>query len=514
MAGFCVIVGCMTTRRLLPLFFAIIVLFGILPWGVAQDDPAIAITAEDANRLGIATLLVQHTNTIVDIGFTPRGTAFYSAGFDSQYCVWNVDTRRDTLGELYFCATDYLAGASGVAWSLDEKRVAITGDNGTSIRIYRVYRPLPTDEWDVPEVTILATNNAVVLSLQFTTHHLLAFDTNDMFTLYDVRDGNVINQFEGIDATVSVDGSRIALTNFDGDIVLIDANSGDELDTLPVENVLEVAFSADNRWLATSTSDSTQLWSMTDDGYGRRINVDAAPQYLDFTPDNQYLVTWEDEAVRLWALSNGRLVGEMPEHDGGVSAAEFTPDTTRAITIDNFGNGRIWRINEDGSAERLLLLRDKIDRIYIAPDSVSVIVARIDFFARFYDIQRAQLRGQYTMPPDSAMSPDWTLMATIDNNIITWHTLPNDPRELAFPPIAITRDAINIRQTPNTDFARIATIPANTPVFALGRLEDNQWLRVVLPDGTRGWTFVSGSLALQGDVGQLPLIQPEATTIE
>lgn len=471
----------------------------------AQSDPPAPITAEDSGRVEILTLLVQHTDTVTKIGFTPHGSAFYSAGFDGQFCVWNGDPARDALGELYFCVTDYIAGANTFAWSLDEKRIAITGDNGTSVRLFSVTRPRSEDEWNIPDLTIFSPTQSVVLTMQFTSGGLLASDTNDTFSFYDVRSGDLIRKFEGIEAVVSPDGAQVALLDFDGRVIVIDGQSGEIIEILDTTGTYTVVFSPDNTRLATVGADGTQWWQHGTNGYTRQAQIDQQPQQINFSPDSQFVVTWEDESVQLWDLDGG-LAGELPEHAGGVSSAQFTADMTRAVTIDSVGSGRIWRINEDGSAERLLLMRDEVDRAYLSPDSTSAIMGRIEFFARFYDIQRGQLRGQYTMPPDSEISPDWTLMATVTNNIITWHALPNDPRPLAFPPIAVARDAINIRQTPSTEFARIATIPAADPIFAIGRTEDNQWLQVVLPDGTVGWTFISTSVALQGAVADLPIV--------
>ncbi|PJF43977.1 MAG: hypothetical protein CUN55_06315 [Phototrophicales bacterium] len=519
MAGFCVMITMiglraiglkMKTKKRHSLFLSIVIFASMLSgWVFAQEDTPTPITAEDSTRLQTLTLLVQHTNTVAKIGFTPHGTAFYSAGFDGQYCVWNLNTQRDPLGTLYFCVADYLVGANSVAWSLDEKHLAITGNNGTSIRIFRVHAALPSDEWNIPIFTIPSPNQSVILSLFFTPNFLVAHDTNDIFTFYDAQNGTLVRKFEGIEATISPDGKRLALLDFSGRVILIDGLSAEVIDILPVDNVSLVAFSSDNRWIATADQNGIQWWEYTRQQYELFKELDRQVQYIAFSPDDRFIVTWEAKSVFLWERNSGTLAGEMPDHSGGINSVQFTPDMSRAVTLDSAGNGRIWRINESGEVERLLLMRDRVDRIYLSPDSVSAIAARIEFFARFYDIQRGQLRGQYTMPPDSEMSPDWTLMAIITNNVIALHGLPNDPRPLAFPPIAIAETAVNVRQTPSTEFARIAIIPENEPVFGTARTEDNQWIHVILEDGTQGWVFVSGNLRLNTPLENLPVMQIE-----
>ena len=124
-------------------------------------------------------------------------------------------------------------------------------------------------------------------------------------------------------------------------------------------------------------------------------------------------------------------------------------------------------------------------------------------------MQRGQLRGRYEMPPGSEISPDWSIIAIRNNNIVTWHSLQTDARSYANEPLAITTAAINIRETPSTELARIGTVAASQPLFAIARTEDNFWIQLVLPDGTLGWTFISSALRMQQPIESLPVFVPE-----
>lgn len=484
----------------------ILLLWQVPPHAWGQDEAPIRITAEDSSNLAIQTLLVQHHANIIEMGFSPQGTAFITGGLDNQFCVWNAEAQREAPGTLLFCTSNYIPGVTTHAWSPDEKRIAITRADGLTIDIHRVFRGLPPEEWPTTiDLSIQHNPEAPILSVQMLDGVVLVFDIYDVFTLYDVRNGDIIATFEGIEVALHPERAQFALLTLDDSLLLIDARTGTIINSLSASGIDHLVFSASGDWLAT-WGDTSDLWRLSAERIER---VRLGPAVVDdayFSPQDRYFVTWEGEEIRLWDTESGSLVSSIGEQEGGVLDAQFSTDMTRAVTIDSGGTGRIWDIAPDGSVERRLLLRDRMDRAYLSPDSTSLIVARIEFFARFYDVQRGQLRGRYDMPPGSEISPDWSIIAIRTNNIVSWHSLTNDPRTYAFEPFATAVDALNIRETPSTDRARIAVVLANSPVFATGRAPDNYWMQIVLADGTVGWTYNSSALRLNRPVESLPLI--------
>jgi len=65
--------------------------------------------------------------------------------------------------------------------------------------------------------------------------------------------------------------------------------------------------------------------------------------------------------------------------------------------------------------------------------------------------------------------------------------------------------SMNIRSGPSTDDALIGVLDAGDTVTANGRLGDNSWLRVTLPDGGTGWLFAS-LVRASGDINTLDIV--------
>jgi Tol biopolymer transport system component/uncharacterized protein YraI len=74
------------------------------------------------------------------------------------------------------------------------------------------------------------------------------------------------------------------------------------------------------------------------------------------------------------------------------------------------------------------------------------------------------------------------------------------------PPKVTSKQLVNVRQGPGTNFSVAAQMPANTNTVALGKNEDGTWLQVAYPDASRpGWvsaTFVT----VTGSIDKLPVI--------
>ena len=66
----------------------------------------------------------------------------------------------------------------------------------------------------------------------------------------------------------------------------------------------------------------------------------------------------------------------------------------------------------------------------------------------------------------------------------------------------------NVRATPSTDAEIIGQLIIGETVKATGRLADNPWLRIVLPEGGSGWVF-SGAVTISGDLTILPEVTPD-----
>lgn len=72
---------------------------------------------------------------------------------------------------------------------------------------------------------------------------------------------------------------------------------------------------------------------------------------------------------------------------------------------------------------------------------------------------------------------------------------------------------LNVRIRPSVDAPIVTLLTDQQTVPALGRLLDNQWVFVQLPDGAVGWVSIE-FIVVNGDINQLPPVLPEPETPE
>lgn len=72
---------------------------------------------------------------------------------------------------------------------------------------------------------------------------------------------------------------------------------------------------------------------------------------------------------------------------------------------------------------------------------------------------------------------------------------------------------LNVRIRPSVDAPIVTLLTSQQTVPALGRLIDNQWVFVQLPDGAVGWVSIE-FIVVNGDINLLPPVLPEPETAE
>lgn len=465
-----------------------LVLLGILAFPVFAQGPQNPITAEDADNLRVVTLLRQHTAPLTEMRFSPQGTAFVTASLDGTLCVWNASTPPS--GQQRFCVEGYTPAVTLHRWSDDDQTLAITDALGSTILIY---------DADGEPIQQLPTNEAPYLNLEFIGLSLLAHDVYDTYTLYAPLTGDILAQVEGMDSAATA--TQVAIVDFDGQVVIWDAETGEKARVLKPDEATHAEFASTGQLV--TWGEQVQLWNPAESIHPQPLS-DSRIDKAQFSPDGRWLVLWEGESASIWDAATGEQTSVMNELAGGLQSLTFTPDGQRIISIDSTGVGRLWTLNEAGVATQLLRFRNNIDRMFISPDSLTGIAARNNFAARFYNLENAQLRGQYEFGVDAVISPDWTIVATSVGNLVVWTGLQSDSRVFDFAPIGFTNQPANIRANPATDLARVALMREGDPVFAIGRTTDNQWLQIIMPDGVEGWLFTS-NVAVQGNIEDLPI---------
>ena len=211
------------------------------------------------------------------------------------------------------------------------------------------------------------------------------------------------------------------------------------------ENVTAVAFSPDNRWLATASGapfgdagdDTARLWDLTAPdpsaasivlrGHGEEITA------LAFSPDNRWLATASgDSTARLWDVTAPDPAAApivLRGHELVVNAVAFSPDNHWLATGSNDETVRLWDLTAPDPAAVPIVLRgheDFVRAVAISSDSHWLATGGNDKTARLWDLTASNpdaastaLRGHEDTILALAMSPDSRWLVTGGGDLLS-----------------------------------------------------------------------------------------------
>ena len=265
--------------------------------------------------------------------FSDDGSLLVSSGWDAVVRIWGVETGH-ALGELRAHGTAVYA----VAFQPDSRRLAASYI--ASIPIWDLdYHPATMCHKVSPglERTCVAVSGAA---------GLMAWgDVTDgtagairMMRLTPPRDVTTwrahATLIEAI--TFDADGNRVATADRNGNVVVWDVATHEELRKWPAANGLiqALAFSPDGKWLASGDlNGEVHVWNLAD---GSVEQAWAAHRglvlALQFAPDGSWLASGgADWKTKVWQLGRREPVAERLHHEW-VTAVAFSPDSQRLAT--------------------------------------------------------------------------------------------------------------------------------------------------------------------------------------
>ncbi|MBO4260117.1 AAA family ATPase [Streptomyces griseorubiginosus] len=284
-------------------------------------------------------------------------------------------------------------GASGVAWSPDGLRLAVSSDDGT----VRVWSPEADDQ-----PVVLAGDGAWVQGVAW-----------------------------------SPDGCRLAAGCRDTTVRVWSSVTWSELTVLRhtaatgdrEEGVGGVAWSPDGSRLASVGSDcAVRIWdactyaeSAVLPGHQRMV------WSVTWSPDGKYVASGgEDGTIRVWAAATAAVVTVLTDHQNNIESVRWSPDGRRLASASGDRTIRIWDTG-NWQVQRTLESPEVINSLAWSPDGTRLAGGDADRTAWVWSIEGTEGEDRFTGHADTiygiAWSPDGKRLATAsrDRTAAVWN---------------------------------------------------------------------------------------------
>lgn len=155
-----------------------------------------------------------------------------------------------------------------------------------------------------------------------------------------------------------------------------------------------LAFSPDNRWLATAPrhdDEQVYLIDLQSDEIAMTLGEDT---YTDdvmgvaFNPDSTALAAGGlDEVLYLWDVQTGEMTAELTEIDSSIQAVQYSPDGSLLATGHGDGNVFVWNPTSGAVRTRLYAGVGRVSTLAFHPDQRSLLAVGGDNGATVWDLR-------------------------------------------------------------------------------------------------------------------------------
>jgi len=200
----------------------------------------------------------------------------------------------------------------------------------------------------------------------------------------------------------SSDGTYLATGDRDGSAHVWATASGELAARLVHGNRVDrIAFSADDRRLATAGGPVVHLWSLPSGERLYRIPFASAPQRLAFTPDGHWLAAGGAGVIQVWDLVAVGTAQRRPL-PGPIEAIALSPDTRLVATGDDAGHVSLWSVEEGRSVTAFELppawMESAVVRAAFSSDGQYFVTSGLDDTTAVWDLQTGAEVGRMRHP--------------------------------------------------------------------------------------------------------------------
>lgn len=200
------------------------------------------------------------------------------------------------------------------------------------------------------------------------------------------------------------------------------------------DQILSIAFSPDNRLLASGGGQFVRLWDWQRGELLKEFSGHTGIVYtVAFSPDGRILASaGNDKVIRLWDITTRSLLMELPD-DQEVLSLAFSPDGETLVSGGSGNTVKVWEV-ETGDLEREIgPFVHPVWSIVFTPDGEGLVFSakRRGFTdepsntVRLWDLEgdpQVEMQGHGAEIRSVALSPNgrFLISASLDNTIKVW----------------------------------------------------------------------------------------------
>ena len=332
------------------------------------------LESETAKRLyraiyAVAELnrLEAHSNSVLDVAFSPDGSSIASASADNTVIIWNPD------GSDRASIKAHENSVTAISFSPDGERIA-TGSTDKTVKLWNR---------DGSAIATLNGHQELVTAVSFSSDgELIATASADKTVKLWQRDGTLLKTIPAhdhwvMDVSFSPDGQTLATVGRDEKLKLW-KRDGSLIKTISdlYNPILAVSFSPDGKLIATAGTDKTvKVWQADGTLLGTLSGHEDWVRDVAFSPDGQTIASaGKDNTVLLWKL-DGTQIAKLQGHQEEVFSVSFSPDGETLASASKDNTVKIWQSGDrhfpilEGQTDGLLDVRFSPDGQTIATAS-------------------------------------------------------------------------------------------------------------------------------------------------
>ncbi|HTU19161.1 MAG TPA: hypothetical protein VMG10_13960 [Gemmataceae bacterium] len=360
--------------------------------------------------------------------FSPDGQRVLTVCHDRCARVWNIAT-----GKQVGPAFSHVAAVITASFSPDGERVLTASVDGTA----RVWKAKTGES-----VTPFFKHGAALHGARFNPAgpYVLTFGEDRGVRVWDASKGEMVGSSlrhdEAVsDALFSSDGRYVLTTCADGTARVWDYRAGEEV--LPAlrhsEPIRYAACTPSGDRVLTLAGQVVRMWDLAaaerpSVGPASRRSVTGVSPGTGlevYSPDAKRVLRVTDAAVRVYDTKTNEPMGGTLPHKNKVSAAAFSSDGKRVLTVSHQPNGdeleghvRVWETATGELLGQPLIHPRSVLEASFSSDGRRVLTACQDGKARLWDVEKSSLVGepmeQKTDVSRAVFLPDGKRLLTVD----------------------------------------------------------------------------------------------------